>query len=52
MLKLYTNYRSVSTHRVRIALNYKGVPYEPVYVDSDACEHLKMEYLPLNTVMI
>ena len=48
MLKLYTNYRSVSTHRVRIALNYKGVPYEPVYVDSDAGEHLKMEYLWLN----
>lgn len=48
MLKLYTYYRSVSTHRVRIALNHKGVPYEPVFVDSDAGEHQRIDYLWLN----
>lgn len=48
MLKLFTYYRSVSTYRVRIALNYKGVPYQPVYIDSDRKEHLSDEYLRLN----
>lgn len=48
MLKLFTYYRSVSTHRVRIALNYKGVPHQPVFVDSDRNEHLSDEYLRLN----
>ncbi len=48
MLKLFTYYRSVSTHRVRIALNYKGVPYEPVFVDSDHDEHRSEAYLRLN----
>jgi maleylacetoacetate isomerase len=48
MLKLYTYYRSVSTHRVRIALNYKGVSYEPVFIDEDRKQHLSPEYLKLN----
>ena len=48
MLKLYTYYRSVSTHRVRIALNYKGVPYEPVFVDEDADQQNSDDYLRLN----
>lgn len=48
MLKLYTYYRSVSTHRVRIALAYKQVPYEPVFVDSDHDEHLSEAYRRLN----
>lgn len=48
MLKLFTYYRSVSTHRVRIALNIKGVPYEPVFVDSDRNEHRSEAYLRLN----
>lgn len=48
MLKLFTYYRSVSTYRVRIALNYKGVPYQPVFIDSDREEHQSDEYLRLN----
>lgn len=48
MLKLYTYYRSVSTHRVRIALNHKGVNYTPIYVDQDADEHHDPRYLSLN----
>ena len=48
MLKLYTYYRSVSTHRVRIALNIKGVPYEPVFVDQDSGQQHSAEYLELN----
>ncbi|HXV73313.1 MAG TPA: maleylacetoacetate isomerase [Sphingomonadales bacterium] len=31
-MKLYTYYRSSSSFRVRIALNWKGIPYEPVFV--------------------
>ena len=48
ILKLFTYYRSVSTYRVRIALNYKGVPYQPVFIDSDRQEHRGEEYLRLN----
>ena len=48
MLKLFTYYRSVSTYRVRIALNYKGVPYQPVFIDSDRQEHRGEQYLRLN----
>ena len=38
MLQLFTYYRSVSAHRVRIALNYKAVPYNSVYIDEDIGE--------------
>lgn len=31
-MKLYTYFRSSSSFRVRIALNYKGIRYEPVFV--------------------
>jgi maleylacetoacetate isomerase len=48
MLKLFTYYRSVSTHRVRIALNHKGVGYTPIYVDQDRDEHQDERYLQLN----
>lgn len=48
MLQLFTYYRSVSAHRVRIALNLKAVPYKSIFLDMDADEHHKEEYLRLN----
>ncbi|MBX3197044.1 MAG: maleylacetoacetate isomerase [Labilithrix sp.] len=32
-LTLYTYWRSSASHRVRLALGYKGLTYEPVYVN-------------------
>ncbi len=48
MLQLYTYYRSVSAHRVRIALNYKAVPHESIYVDEDLGEQHNAGYLEHN----
>lgn len=48
MLELYTYYRSVSAHRVRIALNYKGIPYSSVYIDEDHDEQSGEAYLQRN----
>lgn len=48
MLELYTYYRSVSAHRVRIALNYKGIPYRSVYIDEDNDEQSSDAYLARN----
>ncbi len=48
MLELYTYYRSVSAHRVRIALNYKGIPYNSVYIDEDRDEQSGEAYLKRN----
>lgn len=49
MLQLYTYARSVSAFRVRIALNYKSLPYEMVYVDVEGRgEHQSEAYLRLN----
>lgn len=49
MLQLYTYARSVSAFRVRIALNYKRLPYESVYVDVEGRgEHQSEAYLRLN----
>ena len=48
MLKLYTYYRSVSAHRVRIALNYKGVPFKSLFIDMDNRQHHSEDYLRLN----
>ncbi len=48
MLQLYTYYRSVSAHRVRIALNYKGISYKSIFIDEDKGEQLAGEYLKLN----
>lgn len=48
MLQLYTYYRSVSAHRVRIALNYKGIPYKSLFIDQDAGAHRAESYLRLN----
>lgn len=48
MLELYTYYRSVSAHRVRIALNYKSIPYRSMYIDEDSGEQTGEEYLARN----
>ena len=48
MLQLYTYYRSVAAHRVRIALNYKGIAYCSVFIDLESAAHLNDDYLKLN----
>jgi maleylacetoacetate isomerase len=52
MLKLYTYWRSLATFRVRIALNLKGIKYEPVYVDLDAGQQNKSDYKTVNPQMV
>lgn len=48
MLQLYTHYRSVSAHRVRIALNYKGVSYKSMFTDLGNAAADRLTYLNLN----
>ena len=43
-MKLYTYFRSSAAFRVRIALNLKQLPYEPVFVHLAKGEHRKPEY--------
>jgi maleylacetoacetate isomerase len=51
-MKLYTYWRSLATFRVRVALNLKGVRYEPVYVDLDAGHQRQTDYKSLNPQMV
>lgn len=44
MLKLYTYFRSSAAFRVRIALNLKGVAYDPAFVHLPKGEHRRPEY--------
>jgi len=46
MLALYTYWRSSAAYRIRIALNLKGLPYEPrlVHLVNDGGQHLKPAY--------
>lgn len=48
MFQLYTYYRSVAAHRVRIGLNYKGIAYESVFIDLGKTENTRDDYLRLN----
>lgn len=47
-MKLYTYWRSSSSFRVRIALNWKGIAYQPVFVHLAKGEQLKDEHLSVN----
>ncbi|MDF2696605.1 MAG: Maleylacetoacetate isomerase, partial [Labilithrix sp.] len=47
-LTLYTYWRSSASHRVRIALGYKGLSYEPVFVNLLQSEQRKDEYKKVN----
>lgn len=47
-MKLYNFWRSGTSHRLRIALNLKGVPYEYLAVHLGKEEHLKDAFKALN----
>lgn len=47
-MKLYTYFRSSAAFRVRIALNLKGVPYEPVFIHLAKGEHRQSAYAAVN----
>ena len=47
-MKLYEGVRSSASFRVRIALNWKGLPYESKVIDLRAGEHREPEYTRIN----
>jgi maleylpyruvate isomerase len=47
-MKLYTFFRSSASFRVRIALNYKGIAYEPVIVSLPKAEHAEPRFRAVN----
>jgi maleylacetoacetate isomerase len=47
-IKLYTFFRSGTSHRLRIALNLKGLRYEQVAVDLRREQHLTAQYKAIN----
>jgi maleylacetoacetate isomerase/maleylpyruvate isomerase len=47
-MKLYTYFRSSAAFRVRIALNYKGLAYDPVLVNLAKSEHHETPYRGIN----
>jgi len=47
-LRLYTYFRSSAAFRVRIALNLKGLAYDPTFVHLAKGEHLQADYAALN----
>jgi len=47
-LKLYTYFRSSAAFRVRIALNLKGLKYQPVFVHLAKGEHRAAEFAGIN----
>lgn len=49
-LTLYTYWRSSASHRVRLALGYKGLPYQPIYVNLLEGEQRGDEYRQVNPI--
>jgi maleylacetoacetate isomerase/maleylpyruvate isomerase len=47
-VKLYTYFRSSAAFRVRIALNLKGLGYEPLFVHLAKGEHRQPQYAKVN----
>jgi maleylpyruvate isomerase len=47
-MKLYTFFRSGTSHRLRIALNLKGLAYESVAIDLRSEQHLTAQYKAIN----
>lgn len=47
-MKLYNFFRSGTSHRVRIALNLKGLPYEYAAVDLRREQHCAVEFKAIN----
>jgi len=47
-VKLYTHFRSSAAFRVRIALNLKGLAYQPVFVSFAKGEHRQPAYAAIN----
>jgi len=52
-VKLYTYFRSSAAYRVRMALNYKSIPYEmePVHLVRDGGQHKTPAYRAVNPQM-
>lgn len=48
-MRLYTYFRSSTSHRVRIALNLKGLAYEPIFVHLAKGEQRTEAYRSLNS---
>lgn len=47
-MKLYTYFRSSAAYRVRIAMNLKGVAYDPAFVHLARGKHNEPEYAAVN----
>ena len=51
-MKLYTYFRSSAAYRVRIAMNLKGLDYEPEFVHLARGRHNDAEYAAVNPVRL